>query len=39
MIDIGDFAPDFVLLDEKGRKIFSRAPHFGGRFILMLLLP
>ena len=39
MIDIGDFAPDFVLLDEKGRKIFSRAPHFAGRFILMLLLP
>jgi peroxiredoxin/predicted 2-oxoglutarate/Fe(II)-dependent dioxygenase YbiX len=39
MIDIGDFAPDFVLPDEKGRKIFSRAPHFAGRFILMLLLP
>lgn len=39
MIDIGDFAPDFVLPDEKGRRIFSRAPHFAGRFILMLLLP
>lgn len=39
MIDIGDFAPDFVLPDEKGRGIFSRAPHFAGRFILMLLLP
>jgi peroxiredoxin/predicted 2-oxoglutarate/Fe(II)-dependent dioxygenase YbiX len=39
MIDIGDFAPDFVLPDEKGRKIFSRAPHFAGRFILLLLLP
>ncbi len=39
MIDIGDFAPDFVLPDEKGRKIFSRAPHFAGRFVLMLMLP
>ena len=39
MIDIGDFAPDFVLPDEKGRRVFSRAPHFAGRFILMLLLP
>lgn len=39
MIDIGDFAPDFVLPDQKGRKIFSRAPHFAGRFILLLLLP
>jgi predicted 2-oxoglutarate/Fe(II)-dependent dioxygenase YbiX/peroxiredoxin len=39
VIDIGDFAPDFVLLDEKGHKIFSRAPHFAGRFVLMLMLP
>lgn len=39
MIDIGDFAPDFVLPDEKGRKIFSRAPHLAGRFILILFLP
>jgi peroxiredoxin/predicted 2-oxoglutarate/Fe(II)-dependent dioxygenase YbiX len=39
MIDIGDFAPDFVLPDEKGRKIFSRAPKFAGRFVLMLMLP
>ena len=39
MTDIGDFAPDFVLPDEKGRKVFSRAPHFAGRFILMLFLP
>jgi hypothetical protein len=28
MIDIGDFAPDFVPLDEKGRWIFSRRPQF-----------
>lgn len=39
MIDIGDFAPDFVLPDERDRKIYSRAPHFAGRFILMLFLP
>ena len=39
MIDIGDFAPDFVLPDEKGHKIFSRAPNFAGRFVLMLMLP
>lgn len=39
MIDIGDFAPDFILPDEKGRKVYSRAPYFAGRFILMLFLP
>jgi len=39
MIDIGDFAPEFVLPDQQGRKIFSRAPHFAGRFVLLLLLP
>lgn len=39
MIDIGDFAPDLILMDEKGRKVFSRSPHFAGRFILMLFLP
>jgi len=39
MIDIGDFAPSFVLPDEKGQKVFSRAPAFAGQFVLMLFLP
>ena len=38
-IDIGDFAPEFVLPDERGRKIFSRAPHLSGRFLLFLFVP
>lgn len=38
-IDIGDFAPEFVLPDERGRKVFSRAPHLSGRFLLFLFVP
>jgi peroxiredoxin/predicted 2-oxoglutarate/Fe(II)-dependent dioxygenase YbiX len=38
-LDIGDFAPDFVLPDEGGNKVFSRAPAFAGQFLLMMFLP
>lgn len=39
VIDIGDFAPDFVLRDQGGNPVFSRGPYFAGRFTLLLFLP
>lgn len=38
-IDIGDFAPDFVLRDERGNPVFSRGPYFACRFTLLLFVP
>jgi len=38
-LDIGDFAPDFILPDERGAPVFSRSPHFAGKFLLTLFLP